>query len=86
MEAASYWNDFAFYERVSGLTDGDEIYPVALLRYEDEDHRYNWWTDNRMIQFLPFEEAVASRAVFVIVSWSDGRADGRVGGNAFGAS
>ena len=27
--------------------------------------------------FLPLDEAIASRAVFVIVSGSDGRADGR---------
>ena len=32
--------------------------------------------------FLPLDEAVATRAVFVIVSGSDGR----TGGNAFGAS
>ena len=32
--------------------------------------------------FLPFGEAIASRAVFVIVSGSDGWTDG----NAFGAS
>ena len=32
--------------------------------------------------FLPLDEAVASRAIFVIVSGLDGRA----GGNAFGAS
>ena len=32
--------------------------------------------------FVPFDEAVASGAVLVIVSASDGRADG----NAFGAS
>ena len=40
--------------------------------------------------FLPVDETVASRAVFVIVSGSDGLADGltggRTGGNAFGAS
>ena len=36
----------------------------------------------RFIQFLPLDEAIASRAVFVIVSGSDGRTDG----NAFGAS
>ena len=29
------------------------------------------------LQFLPLDEAIASRAVFVIVSGSDGRADGR---------
>ena len=34
--------------------------------------------DNHLIVFLPLDEAVASRAVFVIVSGSDG--------NAFGAS
>ena len=35
---------------------------------------------------LPLHEAVTSRAVFVILSGSDGRADWRTGGNAFGAS
>ena len=35
---------------------------------------------------LPLDEALASRAVFVIVSGSDGRAGGRTDGNAFGAS
>ena len=43
----------------------------------------------RRIQFLSLDEAVASRAAFVIVSGSDGRsglAGGRTGGNAFGAS
>ena len=32
------------------------------------------------ISFLPLDEAVASRAVFAIVSGSDGRADGRTAG------
>ena len=36
----------------------------------------------RIGSFLPLDEAVASRAVFAIVSGSDGRA----AGNAFGAS
>ena len=36
--------------------------------------------------FLLLDEAVASRAVFVIVSGSDGWNDGRAGGNAFAAS
>ena len=36
--------------------------------------------------FLPLGEAIASREVFVIVSGSDGRADGQPSGNAFGAS
>ena len=36
--------------------------------------------------FLPVDEAIASRVVFVIVSGSDGRADGLTGGNAFGPS
>ena len=36
----------------------------------------------KLDSFLPLDEAIASRAVFVIVSGSDGRADG----NAFGAS
>ena len=35
----------------------------------------------QLVSFFPLDEAIASRAVFVIVSWSDGRADG----NAFGA-
>ena len=34
------------------------------------------------ITFLPLDEAIASRALFVIVSGSDGRTDA----NAFGAS
>ena len=34
----------------------------------------------------PLDEAVASRAAFVIVSWSDERTDVRTGGNAFGTS
>ena len=34
---------------------------------------------------LRLDEAVASRAVFVILSGSDGRTDGWMGGNAFGA-
>ena len=34
------------------------------------------------LTFLPLDEAIASRAVFVIVSGSDGQA----GGNAFGTS
>ena len=42
------------------------------------------------ILFLPLDEAIASRAEFVIVSGSDGRTGGRAGGradgNAFGAS
>ena len=33
--------------------------------------------------FLRLDEAIASRAVFIIVSGSDGRADGRTDGNAF---
>ena len=37
---------------------------------------------SRFCLFLPLDEAIASRAVFVIVSGSDGRTDG----NAFGAS
>ena len=41
----------------------------------------------RMLHILlPLDEAIASKAVFVIVSGSDGRAGGRAGGNAFGAS
>ena len=36
--------------------------------------------------FLPFDEATASRAVFVIVSGSDGRTGGWMDGNAFGDS
>ena len=36
--------------------------------------------------FFPLDEAIASRAVFDIVSGSDGRTDGRADGNAFGAS
>ena len=35
--------------------------------------------------FLPLDEAIAYRAVSVIVSESDERTDGRAGGNAFGA-
>ena len=38
--------------------------------------------DDLYESFLPLDEAIASRAIFVIVSESDGRADG----NAFGAS
>ena len=37
---------------------------------------------NITIQLLPLDEAVASRAVFVIISGSDGQVDG----NAFAAS
>ena len=36
--------------------------------------------------FLPLDEVVASRAIFVIVSGSDGRTGGRAGRTAFGAS
>ena len=42
---------------------------------------------NRSLRFFPLDEAIASRAVFVIISGSDGRAggrtDGREDGNAF---
>ena len=37
-------------------------------------------------EFLPLDEAIASRAVFVIVSGSDGRTGRRTDGNAVGAS
>ena len=36
--------------------------------------------------FLTLDEAVASGAVFIIVSRTDGLAGGRTDGNAFGAS
>ena len=36
---------------------------------------HHWLYD--FFSFLPLDEAIASRAVFVIVSGSDGRADGR---------
>ena len=51
-----------------------------------------WWfgsnfpTWESAVPFLPLDEAIASGAVFVIVSGSDGRVDGRMDGNAFGAS
>ena len=39
-----------------------------------------------LLILLPLDEAIASRAVSVIVSVSDGPTDGRADGNAFGAS
>ena len=41
--------------------------------------RLKWFSSIRvfLLDSLPFDEAVASRAVFVIVSGSDGRASGR---------
>ena len=45
---------------------------------------------SKFLLILPLDEAADTRAVFVIVSGSDGRAggrsDGRTGGNAFGPS
>ena len=70
------------------LTDYDYIF-AERQKYVNEIR--NWASDCGMIpvthhdlhfSFLPLDEAIASRAVLVIVSGSDGRADE----NAFGAS
>ena len=49
------------------------VFPSVIMKIRKKNHFY---------QFLPLIEATAFRAVFVVVSRSDGRADG----NALGAS
>ena len=58
------------------------IYLVAFPnRHKTSKFHSIWLKVAKVIQFLSFDEAIASRAVFVIKSGADGRS----GANAFGA-
>ena len=59
---------------------------VDVNAMKNTDLAYATISGKKKSQFLPLDEAIASRAVFVIVSGSGGRTDGRADGNAFGAS
>ena len=60
----------------------DTVQALSFFLYHFYSLDYYCLNSKHSITFLPLDQAIASKRVFVIVSGSDGRA----GGNAFGAS